>query len=166
MKAVVITKPGGPEVLEIREVATPQPSAEEVLVRVHAAGLNRADLLQRQGKYPAPPDAPQEIPGLEFAGEVEAIGANVKMWRPGQRVFGIAGGGGQAECIVAHERMLVEIPPNLGWSEAAAVPEAFVTAHDALWKQAGLASGGKVLVHPGGSGGGPGAGEVAWGVGA
>ncbi len=152
MKAVVITKPGGPEVLEIREVATPQPSAEEVLVRVHAAGLNRADLLQRQGKYPAPPDAPQEIPGLEFAGEVEAIGANVKMWRPGQRVFGIAGGGSQAECIVAHERMLVAIPPNLSWSDAAAVPEAFVTAHDALWKQAGLASGENVLIHAVGSG--------------
>src|SRR5713101_3576585 len=74
MKAVFITKPGGPEVLEIREVPTPQPSAEELLVRVHAAGINRADLLQCQGKYPAPPDAPQEIPGLEFAGEVEAIG--------------------------------------------------------------------------------------------
>src|SRR5260370_35283946 len=146
MKAVVITKPGGPEVLEIREVATPQPSAEEVLVRVHAAGLNRADLLQRQGKYPAPPDAPQEIPGLEFAGEVEATGANVKMWRPGQRVFGIAGGGSQAECIVAHERMLGAIPPNLSWRDAAAVPEAFGTAPDPFWKKPGVACGGSTLI--------------------
>jgi len=152
MQALIITKPGGPEVLEIREVPTPQPSLHEVLVRVHAAGLNRADILQRQGYYPAPADAPQDIPGLEFAGEVAALGPEATAWKAGQRVFGIAGGGGQAEYIVTHERMLAEIPANLNWSEAAAVPEVFITAHDALWKQASLASGENVLIHAVGSG--------------
>src|SRR5713101_1451446 len=152
MKAIIITKPGGPEVLDIREVPTPQPSPHRVQVRVYAAGLNRADLLQRQGYYPAPPDAPQDILGMEFAGEVAAVGAHVQMWQPGQRVFGIAGGGCQAEYIVAHERMLAEIPANLSWNEAAAVPEVFITAHDALWKLAGLASGENVLIHAIGSG--------------
>src|SRR5581483_1429635 len=152
MQALIITKPGGPEVLEIREVLTPQPSSHEVLVRVHAAGLNRADILQRQGHYPAPADAPQDIPGLEFAGEVAALGPETTAWQPGQRVFGIAGGGGQAEYIVTHERMLAEIPPKLSWSEAAAVPEVFITAHDALWKQGVLAGGENVLIHAVGSG--------------
>ncbi len=152
MQAVIITKPGGPEVLEIRDVPAPQPSSHEVLVRVHAAGLNRADILQREGHYPAPTDAPQDIPGLEFAGEVAALGPETTAWRVGQRVFGIAGGGGQAQYIVAHERMLAEVPGNLSWSEAAAVPEVFITAHDALWKQAGLAGGENVLIHAVGSG--------------
>lgn len=166
MKAVLITKPGGPEVLEIREVPTPQPSPHEVLVRVRAAGLNRADILQRQGYYPAPPGVPPDIPGLEFAGEVAALGAQVTMWRPGQRVFGIAGGGAQAEYIVAHEHTLAEIPANLGWSEAAAVPEVFITAHDALWKQAGLAKGEQVLIHAVGSGVGLAAVQLAKAIGA
>ena len=152
MQALIITKPGGPEVLEISDVPTPQPSSHEVLVRVHAAGVNRADILQRQGHYPPPADAPQDIPGLEFAGEVAAFGPQATAWRPGQRVFGIAGGGGQAEYIVVHERMLAEIPANLSWSEAAAVPEVFITAHDALWKQANLAAGETVLIHAVGSG--------------
>jgi putative PIG3 family NAD(P)H quinone oxidoreductase len=152
MKAVVITKPGGIEVLEVREVPTPQPASHEVLVRVHAAGLNRADILQRQGHYPAPPGVPPDIPGLEFSGEVAALGAEVSTWRSGQRVFGIAGGGCQAEYIVAHEHMLAEVPPNLNWSDSAAVPEVFITAHDALWKQAGLAAGETVLIHAAGSG--------------
>ena len=152
MKALVITKPGGAEVLEIREVSTPQPGAHEVLIRVHAAGLNRADILQREGHYPAPPGAPQDIPGLEFAGEVVGLGPQAQVWRPGQRAFGIAGGGCQAEYMVAHECMLVEIPSNLGWNEAAAVPEAFMTAHDALWKQAKIAAGERVLIHAVGSG--------------
>ena len=152
MKAVVITKAGGPEVLALRDIPDPQPGAHEVLVRVRAAGLNRADILQREGRYPAPPGAPQDIPGLEFAGEVAELGQQVQMWRPGQRVFGIAAGGCQAEFIVAHERMLAEIPPNLGWGEAAAVPEAFITAHDALWKQAKIVAGESVLIHAVGSG--------------
>jgi putative PIG3 family NAD(P)H quinone oxidoreductase len=152
MKALVITKPGGSEVLEIREVPTPQPASHEVLVRVHAAGLNRADILQRQGHYPAPPGVPPEIPGLEFAGEVAALGVGSTTWRLGQRVFGIAGGGSQAEYIVTHERMLAEIPANLNWNEAAAVPEVFITAHDALCTQATLAAGETILIHAVGSG--------------
>src|SRR5438270_8855819 len=118
MRAVVVAQPGGPEVLEVRQVETPRPGAEEVLVRVRAAALNRADLLQRQGKYPAPPGAPQDIPGLEFAGEVAELGAAVSRWRPGQRIFGITAGGGQAEYLISHERMLAEIPANLSWSQA------------------------------------------------
>src|ERR1700694_4636328 len=98
MKAVTIIAPGGPEVLEISEVQTPAlPTPDRVRVRVHAAGLNRADVLQRSGHYPAPPGYPQNIPGLEFAGEVEAVGADVQNWKPGQRVFGIIAGGAQAE---------------------------------------------------------------------
>src|SRR5947209_19421592 len=106
MRAAVITKPGGPEVLEIRDVAPPEPGRGEALVRVHASALNRADLLQRAGNYPAPPGAPKDIPGLEFAGEVAELGPDVSAWREGDRVFGIAGGGGHAEFIVAHEGTL------------------------------------------------------------
>src|SRR5256885_7439949 len=117
MQAVWIQKFGGPEGLEIRSVPRPQISADQVLVRVRASALNRADLLQRQGKYPAPPGFSQEIPGLEFAGEVAEIGSLVKMWKPGQRVFGLIGGGGQAEYVVIHERLLAEIPKDLSWIE-------------------------------------------------
>lgn len=152
MKAAIITRPGGPEVLEIREVAAPAPAAQEVLVRVHASALNRADLLQRRGRYPAPPGFPPDIPGMEFAGEVAAIGPGAHRWKEGQRVFGITGGGAQAEYLVAHEGTLAEIPANLDWAEAAAVPEVFITAHDALWVQASLAAGERVLIHAVGSG--------------
>jgi NADPH2:quinone reductase len=152
MKAVVITHPGPPEVLEVREVARPQPSGEQVLVRVRAAGLNRADLLQRAGHYPAPPGAPSDIPGLEFAGEIVAVGPEARLWREGQRVFGLAGGGAYAEYIAVHERTLAEVPSNLSWTEAAAIPEAFITAQDAIWNQAGLRPGESLLVHAVGSG--------------
>src|SRR5947208_2352583 len=152
MQAVWISRPGGPEVLEVREVPRPEAIADQVLVRVRASALNRADLLQRQGKYPAPPGFPQEIPGLEFAGEVAQVGPLVKMWKPGQRVFGLIGGGGQAEYVVIHERLLAEIPNNLSWTEAAAIPEVFITAHDALWTQADLRPGETVLIHSVGSG--------------
>ena len=152
MKAAIITRPGGPEVLEIREVEAPVPAAGEVLVRVRASALNRADLLQRRGRYPAPPGFPPDIPGIEFAGEVAALGSGAHRWKTGQRVFGITGGGAQAEFLVAHEGTLAEIPPNLDWAEAAAVPEVFITAHDALWVQAGLAAGERVLIHAVGSG--------------
>src|SRR5690242_14803017 len=128
MRAVVITRPGGPEVLEVREVPDPKIGPEEVLVRVRGAGLNRADLLQRQGLYPAPAGAPADIPGLEFAGEVARVGERVTQWKPGQRVFGLLGGGGYAEFCVAHERTLAEIPANMSRADAAAVPEAFITA--------------------------------------
>lgn len=152
MDAVVITRPGGPEVLEIRSVPRAAPQDSEVLVRVRASALNRADMLQRRGRYPAPPGVPADIPGLEFAGEVEAIGAAVRLWRPGQRVMGLIAGGAQAQYLVAHERTLSEIPVNLSWEQAAAIPEAFITAHDALWVQAGLRPNERVLIHAVGSG--------------
>ena len=152
MKAVVITHAGGPEVLEVREVPQPKPGPGEILVRVHAAGLNRADLLQRQGRYPAPAGAPQEIPGLEFAGEVADSGPGAKRWKSGERVFGIVAGGAQAEYLVTHQDAVAQIPANLSWAEAAAVPEVFITAHDALWTQARLAAKEAVLIHAVGSG--------------
>src|ERR1700686_1328502 len=110
MRAVIITEPGGPEVLAIKEVEMPQPQGEQVRVRVHAAGLNRADLLQRSGGYAAPEGSPAQIPGLEFAGIVEAVGPLVRRWQVGQRVMGIAGGGAQADYLLSHEGLLVEIP--------------------------------------------------------
>ena len=152
MNAVVITRFGGPEVLEVRRVPVPQPGSTEVLVRVHASALNRADLLQRRGQYPAPPGVPDDIPGMEFAGEVHAIGSAVRLWKPGQRVIGLIGGGSYAEYLVAHERGLAEGPSNLSWTELAAIPEAFITAHDALWMQAGLRPSERVLIHAVGSG--------------
>jgi len=152
MRAAIITRPGGPEVLEVREVPTPKPAADQVLVRVHAAGLNRADILQRRGHYPPPPGASQDIPGMEFAGEVAELGPEAREWQKGQRVFGIAAAGCYAEYIVMHERALAEVPPNLSWTEAGSIPEVFITAHDALWKQAGLRPSETVLIHAVGSG--------------
>ncbi|MDQ2768629.1 MAG: NAD(P)H-quinone oxidoreductase [Gemmatimonadota bacterium] len=147
MRAVVITAPGGVEVLELRDVARPAPSYGQVLVRVHATALNRADILQRQGRYPPPSDAPVDIPGMEFAGEVSELGPGVTRWKVGSRVFGIVGGGAYAEYLVSHERLLAEIPSNLTFVEAAAVPEAFITAHDALVTQASLRASERVLIH-------------------
>lgn len=153
MRAVKIVSHGGIEALEVREVERPaEACADRVRVRVRAAGLNRADVLQRMGRYPAPPGAVQDIPGLEFAGEVEQTGSEVTAWRVGQRVFGITAGGAQAEYIVVPQSSLAEIPSNLGWAEAAAVPEVFITAHDALFTQAGLEMGERVLIHAAGSG--------------
>ena len=167
MKAAVIVTHGGVEGLEIRDVDTPPaPAVDRVRVRVHAAALNRADILQRMGRYAPPINVPQNIPGLEFAGEVESIGEQVRQWRPGQRVFGIIGGGAQAEYIVAPENTLAEIPPNLNWVEAAAVPEVFITAHDALFTQARLTIGESVLVHAAGSGVGTAAIQLARAAGA
>ncbi|HZU03405.1 MAG TPA: NAD(P)H-quinone oxidoreductase [Ktedonobacteraceae bacterium] len=166
MKAVVITRAGGPEALEVREVETPEPAGDQVRVRVRAAGLNRADLLQRAGGYAAPPGSPADIPGLEFAGEVDAIGPLVTSWKPGKRVMGIAGGGGQAEYILAQEGTLVEIPENLSFVEAAGIPEVFMTAHDALFTQAQLQMGERVLIHAAGSGVGTAAIQLAHAVGA
>ena len=167
MKAVVITKYGGPEVLEVREVeAVVSPTADRVRVRVRAAGLNRADVLQRMGHYPAPPGYPQFIPGLEFAGEVDEVGEQAGLWKKGQRVFGITGGGAQAEYVVVPENHLAEIPANLDWAEAAAVPEAFITAHDALFTHAQLHVGETMLVHAAGSGVGTAAIQLARAAGA
>ena len=166
MRAVVITKPGGPEVLEIQNVETPEPIGDQVRVRVRAAGLNRADLSQRMGMYPAPAGSPADIPGLEFAGEIDALGPLVRTYQKGQRVMGILGGGGQAEFILVHEGLLVAIPDNLDFVHAAAVPEVFMTAHDGLFTQAGLQMGERVLIHAAGSGVGTAAIQLAHAVGA
>jgi putative PIG3 family NAD(P)H quinone oxidoreductase len=153
MRAIKIVAHGGVEGLEVAEVERPQAAGDYVLVRVRAAALNRADLLQRRGYYPAPKGAPADIPGLEFAGEVEASGAEAhSRWRAGARVFGITGGGAQAEYVAVPENTLAEIPANLSWEEAAAVPEAFITAHDALFTQGNLMMGERVIVHAAGSG--------------
>jgi NADPH2:quinone reductase len=153
MKAVTIVRHGGVEGLEVREVETPaNPTADRVRVRVHAAALNRADILQRLGHYPAPPGFPRDIPGLEFAGEVEAVGDEVSLWKQGERVFGIIGGGAQAEFVVVPENHLAAIPSNLDWVSGAAVPEAFITAYDALFTQAELRMGETLMVHAAGSG--------------
>lgn len=152
MRAAVITRPGGPDVLELRDVPRPVPGAEQVLVRVHASALNRADLLQRAGRYPAPPGSPADIPGLEFAGEVAELGAGALRWRAGDRVFGLAGGGAHAEYVVVHERTLAAVPATMQWTDAGAAPEAFITAHDALVARAAVRPGERVLVHAAGSG--------------
>src|SRR5713101_4203466 len=166
MRAVIITRPGGPEVLEIQDVEIPQPTGDQVRVCVRASGINRADLLQRAGAYPAPPGSPSDIPGLEFAGEVDAVGPLVRTWKPGQRVMGLAGGGAQAEYIVTHEGLLVEIPQNLDFVQAAGIPEVFMTAHDALFTQASLQVGERVLIHAAGSGVGTAAIQLAHAAGA
>jgi NADPH:quinone reductase len=166
MRAIVIREPGGPEVLELRDVPVPEPSRGEVRVRVRATAVNRADLLQRLGRYPAPPGSPADIPGMELAGEVDAIGDGVVELAPGDRVFGIVGGGSYAEYVVAHARTLVPMPAGLGFTDAAAVPEAFVTAWDAMVDQAGLTAGETVLVHAVGGGVGLAALQIARAAGA
>src|SRR5262245_5715287 len=152
MRAIAITKPGGPDVLAVVDRPRPEPSRGEVRVRVRATAINRADLLQRMGAYPAPADSSPDIPGLEFAGEVEALGPGVERLAVGDRVFGLVGGGGYAEAVVSHERALAKIPDGMSFEDAAAVPEAFVTAHDAMFTQANLRPGEPMLVHAAGSG--------------
>lgn len=151
MKAVVITRFGGPEVLEIQDVASPQAGPDEILVHVRGTALNRADLLQRRGGYAAPPGAPENISGLEFAGEVAELGPSAHRWSKGERVMGIVGGGAHAEFVTTHQDAVAAVPPNLEWAAAGAVPEVFITAHDAL-QQAGFKAGDNVLVHAVGSG--------------
>lgn len=153
MRAVKIVSFGGVEGLQVAEVAdAPEPTRDRVRVRVRAAGLNRADILQRLGRYPAPPGYSQDIPGLEFAGEVESVGEDARVWKVGDRVFGITGGGGQAKLVTAAESTLARIPDNLDWVQAAAIPEVFITAHDALFTQCELQIGERVLIHAVGSG--------------
>jgi NADPH:quinone reductase len=152
MRAVVFEGKGGPEILSVKELPDPAPARGEVLVRVRAAGLNRADLLQRRGLYPPPPGFRPDIPGLELAGEVAAVGEGVTAWKPGDRVMAITAGEAQAELCVVHERMLLPIPPGLSFTDAAALPEAGVTSHDALFTLGGLRPGMAVLVHAVGSG--------------
>jgi putative PIG3 family NAD(P)H quinone oxidoreductase len=138
--------------LTLEDHPDPDPGAGEFLVRVRAAGLNGADIHQLGGHYPAPPGAPQDIPGLELAGEVIDCGRGATRFKKGDRVMSIVAGGGQAELAVVHERLLMPVPDNLGWPEAGGTPEAFTTAHDAIFTQAGLLTGERLLVH-GGAGG-------------
>ena len=166
MRAIVITKPGGPEVLALVERPQPEPARGEVRVRVRATAVNRADLLQRMGHYPAPADSPPDIPGLEIAGEVDKVGEGVERLKAGDRVFGLVGGGGYAEYVVTHERALARIPAEIAFEDAAAVPEAFITAHDAMVTQAGLRSGEVMLVSAAGSGVGTAAIQLAHAMGA
>ena len=152
MRAAVIASLGAPGVIELHDRPTPTPAHDEVLVRVMASALNRADLLQRAGRYAAPPGWPVDIPGLEFAGVVAACGASVKRWREGDRVFGLVGGGAHAEFLVAHERAVAKVPQSVSWLQAGALPEACITAHDAIVSQANFRAGESVLIHAAGSG--------------
>ncbi|MBX6314968.1 MAG: NAD(P)H-quinone oxidoreductase [Isosphaeraceae bacterium] len=166
MRAVVITRVGGPEAFEVCEVPTPEPRGEQVLIRVRAAGANRADLMQARGQYPPPPGAPADIPGLEFAGEVAALGSDCKgPLKVGDRVFGIVSGGGLAEYVTCHERMAVPIPANLDFEQAAAVPEVFITALDALEARAEVRPGERVLIQAAAGGVGTAAVQIAHAMG-
>ncbi len=147
MRAVTFAGAGGNEVVAVQERADPVPGTHEVLVAARFAGVNWADVAQRQGTYPPPPGAPQDIPGLEVAGMVAATGPGVRAWKTGDRVFGLVGGGGLADRVVAHERHVVAVPGGLADDVAAAVPEAYITAHDAVFTQCGLRLGETLLVN-------------------
>ena len=157
MRAVTIRE----QRLSVEEHLDPEPGHGEVLVRVHAAGLNGADMMQLRGHYPAPPGSPPDIPGLELAGEVQACGPGAERFSPGDRVMSIVGGGGQAQLALVHERVLMPIPDRLSWIQAGGVPEVFTTAHDAVFTQAGLLAGEHLLVH--GAAGGVGTAAVQLG---
>lgn len=161
MLAAVITKPGGPEVLALKQVHEPQAGPGQVRVRVCATAVNRADILQRSGLYPAPPDSPADIPGLEFAGYVDQVGDETSDFKTGDRVFGLVGSGSYADYVVTNARALARVPDNLSFIEAAAIPEAFVTAYDAIVSQAGLGAGEWLLISACGSGVGTAAIQIA-----
>jgi len=165
-KAIRIREPGGPEVLQVGEIDLPKPGPTEVLVDVAAAGLNRADCLQRRGFYPAPPGVPADVPGLEFAGLVESVGDVVSTWKPGDRVMGIVGGGSMATRVVTQGAELMPVPKELSLEEAAAVPEVFLTAYDAIVLQGGLQAGQSVLLHAVASGVGTAGIQLASAIGA
>jgi putative PIG3 family NAD(P)H quinone oxidoreductase len=166
MRAVVIREPGEPDVLELREVPRPQPGAGEVLVRVASSGLNRADLLQRRGRYPVPDGYPEDIPGLELAGTVEQVGPGVTAVAVGDAVMGILGGGGYAEYALSPAETLVSVPVGMEAIVAGAIPEVYMTAYDAAFLQEGLLEGETLLVHAVGSGVGTAAVQLARRVGA
>lgn len=166
MRAVILEGAGGPEVITIGEVPKPEVRPEHIRVRVHAAGVNRADLIQRRGHYPAPAGWPANIPGLEYAGEVEAVRGGVTRWRVGDRVMGLVGGGAQAEMVVVHQDEALPIPDGLSYAEAAAIPESFLTAYDALVTRGRLQAGERVLIHAAGSGLGTAASQIAKQLGA
>src|SRR4051794_22740140 len=148
--------------LVVEERADRGPGGGEVLVRVRGAGVNGADIHQLAGNYPAPPGAPADIPGLELAGEVVVRGPAAERFAEGDRVMGIVGGGAQAELCVVHERQLMPVPDALEWTQAGGVPEVFTTAHDALFTQAGLCAGERLLVH--GAAGGVGTAAIQLGA--
>jgi tumor protein p53-inducible protein 3 len=160
MKAVVLKKSGGPEQLQLGEWETPRPDAEEILVRLAATALNRADTLQRQGKYP-PPAGASPILGLEMSGEVVDVGNRVTRWTQGDRVFGLLPGGGYAEYAVIHERMAITVPEGISMTDAASIPEVFLTAFQAIVWHARLQAGETVLIHAGASGVGTAAIQIA-----
>jgi putative PIG3 family NAD(P)H quinone oxidoreductase len=150
----------------IEQHPDPEPGSEEVLVRVRAAGLNGADMMQRRGLYPAPPGSPQDIPGMEFAGEVAALGPGAERFAVGDRVMAIVGGGAQAELCTVHERVLMPVPDGLDWPAAGGLPEVFATAHDAVFTQGELRPGERLLVHGGAGGVGTAAIQLARAAGA
>jgi putative PIG3 family NAD(P)H quinone oxidoreductase len=161
MRAIIYTAAGGIEVIQLRDVPDPKPGPGQILVRVRAAGLNRADIHQRRGTYPAPPGWPADIPGLEYAGEVESTGPQVTRWSAGDRVMGLVGGGAHADRVVVHQDEALPLPPGMSFTDGAAIPEAFLTAYDALQVRARLAAGERVLIHAVASGVGTAATQVA-----
>ena len=152
MKAVVITSPGSPGVLQIVQRPVPQPRSEEVLIKVMAAGINRPDVAQRKGSYPAPPGTPADIPGLEVAGIIEQCGESVTRWKPGDKVCALLAGGGYAEYAVAHAEHCLPIPANLSFAKASSLPETMFTVWHNVFQRGRLQSGERFLVHGGSSG--------------
>ena len=152
MKAIIITKPGGPEVLKIEERPTPKPDKNEVLISVKAAGLNRSDIAQRKGNYPAPKDAPQDIPGLEVSGIIEACGESVKRWQKGDKVVALLSGGGYAEFVTVDADSCLPVPKNFDFVEAASLPETIFTVWNNVFQRGNLKPGEHFLIHGGSSG--------------
>ncbi len=152
MKAIVITKPGGPEVLQLKDYATPVPGVEEVLIQVKASGLNRADVFQRKGNYPAPAGVPADIPGMEVAGIVTACGPNVAMWKAGDKVCALLAGGGYAELVTVKEGQCLRVPKGFSFAEAASLPETVFTVWDNVFERGALQPDETLLIHGGNSG--------------
>ena len=147
MRAAIITELGGPEVIRVQEIEDPIAGPDEVLVEVKASALNRVDLMQRQGGYIAPPGVRGDVPGQEFAGVVTSVGERVNGLTPGEKVFGLLAGGGNADRVATHELMAIPMPPNLDFAQAAAIPHVFITAYDALFNICDLKMGESVLIH-------------------
>ncbi|MGH8128325.1 MAG: NAD(P)H-quinone oxidoreductase [Gammaproteobacteria bacterium] len=161
MKVVVITRAGGPDVLEIVERPRPEPAGDEILVRVAGAGINRADLLQRAGGYPAPPGASVDVPGLEYAGEVTAVGPQVRLFKSGDHVMGLVPGGAYGEYVCVPEATAMRVPEGMDLVNAAAIPEAFLTSYRALFLEGALEAGESVLIRAATSGVGQAAVQLA-----
>lgn len=166
MRSIVITAAGGAEVLQAQSRPEPECGAGEILVRIKATAVNRADVLQRKGNYPAPPGASPDVPGLEYAGIVKALAADVINFKVGDRVFGLAPGGTYQEYLAVHASTAMHLPAELSWTDGAAIPEAFITAYDAVCLQANLKSGENLLVSAAASGVGIAAAQIARALGA